>query len=124
MTALGLGVVLACLAFTISRCAYHYQPKRVDDGEIIDLLSALAEKHPRYGFRKLFTRLRNQGYGWNHKRVYRIYCGLKLNLRRKGKRRLPTRHPEPLAVPTSANDCWSVDFMSDALYSGRHFSHV
>jgi putative transposase len=122
VTELGLGVVLACSAFKISRCTYYYQPKLVDDNELIDVLSALAQKHPRYGFRKLFKRLRNQGYGWNHKRVYRIYCGLKLNLRRKGKRRLPSRSPEPLAVPASANDCWSMDFMSDSLYSGRRFT--
>jgi len=73
VTALGLGVVLACHAFKVSRCAYYYQPKLVDDRQIIDILSVLARKHPRYGFRKLFKRLRNQGYGWNHKRVYRIY---------------------------------------------------
>lgn len=118
---LELGVVLACEAFKISRCMYYYQPKLVDDTVIIDELSALAEKHPKYGFRKLFMRLRNQGFSWNHKRVYRIYCGLKLNLRRKGKKRLPNRHPEPLAVPSSANDSWSMDFMSDSLYSGRRF---
>jgi putative transposase len=121
VTELGLGVVLACKAFKISRCTYYYQPKLVNDTELIDVLSALAHKHPRYGFRKLFKRLRHQGYSWNHKRVYRIYCGLKLNLRRKGKRRLPTRSPEPLAVPASANDCWSMDYMSDSLYSGRRF---
>lgn len=118
---LGLGVVLACDTFCISRCTYYYQSKLVDDSEIIDALSTLAQKHTTYGFRKLFKRLRLLGYAWNHKRVYRIYCGLKLNLRRKGKKRLPTRAPEPLAVPTSANDCWSMDFMSDNLYSGKHF---
>ncbi|HIB61623.1 MAG TPA: transposase, partial [Methylococcaceae bacterium] len=31
--------------------------------------TALAENHPKYGFRKLFMRLRNQGFSWNHKRV-------------------------------------------------------
>lgn len=113
--------MLACEAFCISRCTYYYQSKLVDDTEIIEALSTLAQKYPRYGFRKLFKRLRLSGYLWNHKRVYRIYCGLKLNLRRKTKKRLPTRAPEPLTVPSSANDCWSMDFMSDNLYSGRHF---
>ena len=55
---LGLGVVLACEAFKISRCMYYYQPKLVDDTVIIDEFSALAKKHPKYGFRKLFMRLR------------------------------------------------------------------
>ena len=113
--------MLACEAFCISRCTYYYQPRLIDDSEIIEALTVLAQRHPRYGFRKLFKRLRLLGHGWNHKRVYRIYCALKLNLRRKTKKRLPTRNPEPLAVPTSSNDCWSMDFMSDNLYSGRHF---
>jgi putative transposase len=60
----------------------------------------------------LFKRLRRLGHGWNHKRVYRIYCSLKLNKRRKGKRRLPTR---------AMNERWSADFMSDALWCGRRF---
>lgn len=118
---LGLGVVLACQALNISRCTYYYQPKLVDDSDIINELVPLAERHPNYGFRKMFKRIRNQGFGWNHKRVYRVYCGLKLNLKRKGKKRLPNRNPEPLAVPTSANDCWSMDFMHDSLYQGRPF---
>lgn len=42
------------------------------------------------------------GRGCNHKRVYRIYCGLKLNGRRTGKKRLPSHTPDPLAVPAPA----------------------
>lgn len=118
---LGLGVVLACQAFNISRCTYYYQPKLVDDSAIVDELVELATQHPRYGFHKMFTRLKLLGFKWNHKRVHRVYCGLKLNLRRKHKKRLPTREPEPLSVPTSSNDCWSMDFMHDSLSCGRAF---
>lgn len=122
MNCFGLAVVLACDALSISRCSFYYQAKRIDDSEIIAILTNLAEQYPRYGFRKLFKRLRHLGHSWNHKRVYRVYCGLKLNLRRrKGKKRLPSRHPEPLTVPPKANDSWSMDFMSDNLYSGRSF---
>jgi putative transposase len=66
------------------------------DGEIIKLLLELAHGRPEQGFGKLFKRLRAAGHRWNHKRVYRIYCSLKLNKRRKGKKRLPTRCPAPL----------------------------
>jgi len=44
-----------------------------------------------------------------------------LNIRRKGRKRLPNRYPEPLKVPECINQCWSADFMSDALWSGRRF---
>tara|TARA_R100000687_G_scaffold82893_1_gene83725 strand:+ start:1906 stop:2619 length:714 start_codon:yes stop_codon:yes gene_type:complete len=88
---------------------------------VIDVLLALTDKYPRYGFRKLFKILRRQGHVWNHKRVYRVYCLLKLNLRRKGKKRLPSRNPEPLCVPELTNHCWSIDFMADSLRCGRRF---
>src|SRR4030095_5867156 len=55
------------------------------------------------------------------KRVYRVYCALKLNKRRKGKRRLPTRTPAPLKVSEAGNECSSADCMSDALWSGQRF---
>ncbi len=42
-------------------------------------------------------------------------------MRRKAKRRLPSRSPFPLVVPAMANDCWSMDFMSDALQHGHRF---
>jgi putative transposase len=64
--------------------------------------------------------LRNvQGYGWNHKRVYRVYCELELNLRIKPKKRLKRDKPEPLVVPDRPNETWSMDFMADQLADGR-----
>ena len=105
----------------MSRGAYYYVPKRPDDSDVITALLALVERHPRWGFSKLRKRLRHLGHRWNHKRIYRVYCELKLNMRRKAKRRLPTRNPAPLAVPSTVNYCWSMDFMSDALSHGYRF---
>ena len=117
----GASTRLACKVLQISRTTYQYKPDTKRDDPVIDALQQLAEKYPRYGFGKMFPILRRQGHPWNHKRVHRIYCELKLNMRRKGKRRLPTRNPAPLSVPASINQCWSIDFMSDALWSGRKF---
>lgn len=111
----------ACLLFTISRTVYRYQPDETKDFPVIEALQELAERYPRYGFGKMFPILRRHGHKWNHKRVHRVYCDLKLNMRRKYKKRLPSRNPEPLSVPESINQCWSVDFMSDALWCGRKF---
>ncbi len=79
------------------------------------------EEKPAYGFGLMVDTLRREGKPWNHKRVYRVYRALNLNLRRKGKKRLPNRYPQPLSVPESINQCWSIDFMSDALMNGRRF---
>lgn len=65
--------------------------------------------------------LRNQGYGWNHKRIHRVYREMKLNLRIKPKKRLPSREPVPLVQPDQVNESWSLDFMSDSLSNGRAF---
>lgn len=116
-----LSIRAACRALTISRSVYGYQPDADKDQHVIKVLLELADRYPRYGFGKMFALIRRQGHPWNHKRVHRIYCALKLNMRRKGKKRLPKRHPEPLRVPETINQCWSADFMSDALWCGRRF---
>lgn len=69
-----------------------------------------------------FLYLRNtKGYGWNHKRVYRIYRELELNLRIKPKRRIKRDYPGKLDAPTAPNQVWSMDFMSDQLSSRKTF---
>jgi len=111
----------ACRVIALRRSVNRYRPRPNRDGEIIKLLLELAHGRPEQGFPKLFKRMRRLGHGWNHKRVYRVYIALKLNKRRKGKRRLPTRNPAPLQVTQTMNECWSADFMSDALWDGRRF---
>ena len=117
----GLAIRQACQVVGISRTAFYYEPKLNDDEKIEAKLRLLAKEKLRWGFGKMFPWLRRRGYGWNHKRVHRIYCAMKLNLRTKPKKRLPSRNPQPLAQPRSANVCWSLDFMHDSLLTGRSF---
>ena len=111
----------ACRLTGLSRSVKRYEPKRPDDSEVIDALGRLAERHPRFGFRKLFVLLRKAGHPWNHKKVWRVYCAMKLNVRRRFKRRYRPEAPETLLQPIRPNQAWSADFMSDALYDGRAF---
>ena len=111
----------ACRVVNLSRSVKRYVYKGRDDSEVIDALSALAERHPRFGFRKLFKLLRKAGHLWNHKRVWRVYCAMKLNLRRRFKQRYKPAAPAVLLQPIRPNQAWSADFMSDALYDGRAF---
>jgi hypothetical protein len=53
------------------------------DREVIEAINKVLEHHGRWGFWKCFKALRRKGYQWNHKRVYRIYCQLKLNHKRR-----------------------------------------
>ena len=117
----GLSERHTCRLLGISRTAYRYQAKKQDDREIKKQLRQLAERKPRWGFGKMKDWLRNHGYRWNHKRVHRVYTELGLNLRIKPKKRLPAREPQTLVQPAVPNECWSMDFMSDSLTSGRTF---
>lgn len=105
----------------MSRTTCQYQAKKKDDKDIQDALMALATKHVAIGFWQCCYRLWNKGFQWNHKRIYRVYTAMKLNIRRRAKRRLPERVKQPLAVPTAPNQVWSIDFMSDCLTDGRRF---
>lgn len=115
---------VACEIVNLPRSSWYYVSRREPDPEervIEDFLRDYVAKRPRRGFGKCFSRARRMGYIWNHKRVYRIYKQLGLNLRRRVKHRLPERVKQPLAAPLSPNAGWSMDFMSDRLSNGRQF---
>lgn len=112
---------LACQIVGISESCYHYQARLSSENEeIADWLLRLTATHKRWGFGLCFSYLRNvKNFTWNHKRVYRIYLDLELNLRIKPKRRIKRDKPDALKVPTHINQVWSMDFMSDSLADGR-----
>ena len=122
-TTYGASIRRVCVAFGISETCYRYRPILSDENaEIADWLIRLTHNHKDWGFGLCHDYLRNvKGFGWNHKRIYRIYCELALNLRIKPRRRLQREKPEPLAVPAAPNDTWSMDFMQDRLIDGRPF---
>ncbi len=111
----------ACEIFTISLGCFWYRSKRKPDDEIIDILLKFARENPRWGFGLMFGWLRYEDYKWNHKRVYRVYKELCLNLRIKAKRRFKNRNPIPLDDAEASNDYWSLDFTSDSATDGRKF---
>ena len=119
-TAESISTVRACRIIGISLSAAYYTSRK-DDSEVILKLQSLAQQLPTRGFGVYYGRIRNEGLIWNHKRVKRVYDLLKLNMRRKHKRRLPNREKKPLEQPESINQKWSMDFMSDALIDGRKF---
>lgn len=118
-----VSIVLACATFGISETCYHYRRVlNAENEEIADWLLRLTSCYKRWGFGLCFFYLRNvKGFEWNHKRVYRIYRELELNLRIKPRRRLKREKPEALAVPEQPNDTWSMDFMADQRTNGRSF---
>ena len=118
-----LSIRAACTLFMISSTCYYYVPKlKKENEEVAKWLIHLTEKRRNWGFKLCFLYLRNvKKFTWNHKRVYRIYCELSLNMRIKPKRRLNREKPEKLEVPNEMNKTWSMDFMHDQLSDGRSF---
>lgn len=111
----------ACNILGLSKSGFYHKRKPKQDAQIIEVLNKQVQAHPQEGFWLSYSRLRNQGYPWNHKRVYRVYKSLGLSLRRMKKKRLPSRIKEPLIVPENLNDTWSIDFTSDCLENKRTF---
>lgn len=110
----------ACVLFCISTSVFYHRAKRKDgDDSIINELSLIANAHCTWGFWMMYHRLRKLEYSWNHKRVYRIYKQMRLNLRCKRKKRLPVPVKEPLSRPIYPNVTWSLDFMHDTLKCGK-----
>jgi len=116
-----ISIRLACVCMGISETCYRYESKLSSENEqVADWLLRLTNAHKRWGFGLCYFYLRNvKGFRWNHKRVYRIYRELELNLRIKPRRRLKRDKPDVLSVPTAVNQVWSIDFMSDTLFDGR-----
>jgi putative transposase len=110
-----------CKAVGLPRSSYSYKRTPKNDQMIIDTLLELTSNHPAIGFWQSYHRIRSMGYRWNHKRVYRVYTALKLNIRRRAKKGLPARAKQQLFQPEGVNQVWSLDFMHDSLWDGRGF---
>lgn len=111
----------ACKAVRLPRSTVQYQSRPKQDEGVIEELNSLVAKHPAIGFWQSYHRIRNKGIVWNHKRVYRVYAGMGLNIRRRSKKRLPARVKQALYQPELMNEVWSIDFMNDTLWDGRKY---
>ncbi|MFT5810459.1 MAG: putative transposase [Rubritalea sp.] len=116
-----VSIRIACDVLSISATCFAYQARLSDENvEIADCLLRLSRANKRWGFGLYFIFLRNsKGFKWNHKRAYRIYRELELNLRIKPRKRIKRDKPEALSVPSKINQVWPMDFMSDSLKDGR-----
>jgi putative transposase len=112
----------ACVVIQMARSTQRYKSIREDDPALRHRIREIAETRVRYGYRRIHTLLRREGWHANHKRVYRVYCEEGLNLRRKRPRRHVSgahRIGRPLAM--EVDECWSMDFVCDSLFNGRRF---
>jgi putative transposase len=102
------------------RSSHRYEATRDDQAVLRMRIRELAEARVRYGYYRIYILLRREGWRVNHKRVYRLYQKEGLSLRRKRPRRHASAAQRVERIEAgAANECWSMDFVSDALYDGR-----
>ena len=110
----------ACRLVGLSRTVLHYEPKMSEhNAELGARIAELAAARRRFGYRRIHALLRREGNQANHKRVYRLYRLAGLAVARRRKRARVAVEREPLSLPERPNEVWSMDFVMDALSSGR-----
>jgi putative transposase len=106
----------------ICRTSYRYRSTRDEQAPLRLIINEIARVRVRYGYKRIYVLLRREGWAINHKRVYRIYCEEGLNLRAKKPKRHRSAAQRVQRPPaTFQNESWSMDFVTDSLFSGHRF---
>lgn len=119
--AMSLSERRACSLVDADRTMIRYKSRRPPDTELRARLRELANERKRFGYRRLFILLRQEGETSGVNRIHRLYREEGLTVRkRKGRRRsIGTR--APIVVEAKPNARWSLDFVHDQLANGRRF---
>ena len=113
----------ACQVLSQPRSTQRYAVRtRDDERPLVQLMLALARRHPRYGYRRSWALLRCDGFRVNRKRVYRLWRREGLKVPRKQRKRRRLGHSGNGCVRHRAeriNHVWCYDFVSDQTVDGR-----
>lgn len=113
------GVTRACGLVGLSRSLYRYRSRREPCVALRERICEIAALKRRFGYRRVYRRLKREGWVVNRKRVYRLYREEGLAVRRRKRKRIGLVERKPLPKPAAANISWSMDFVSDGLADGR-----
>ncbi len=118
--ATGLSQRRACrlTGLSLSTCRYEAQ-RPAADAHLSERITELALERRRFGYRRIWQLLRREGLHVNHKRVYRLYHLRGLGVKRRRRRKELATERLPLLRPAAPNLTWSMDFVMDALATGR-----
>jgi putative transposase len=114
----GMSERRACKLVNLDRSSYRYEPAPDHNAQLREELVNLAKQKPRSGYRRLHALLTRRGHHSSPQRLYRVYKSEGLAVRRLKRKRL-TRPAALLPHLHRANQEWALDFVSDALATGR-----
>jgi putative transposase len=110
----------SCRLSKVSRHLIHYEHKQSQlDFKLTEKLKELTERYTRYGLRRIHQMLLREGFAVNIKRVHRLWKMLKLQIRRKIKRKRYQPKPEDMLQSSKPNQIWAMDFMFDSTAHGK-----
>lgn len=115
----GLSQRRVCQLVGTARSTVRYRSRRGDDAALRTRLRELAAQRPRFGYRRLHVLLRREGIVVNHKRVERLYREEGLAVHQRKRKAVARMHRGRPPAPQRANEQWALDFLQDALASGR-----
>lgn len=113
----------ACKVVSQWRSTQRYCPRLLDkDKLLVKQIKSLAQRHRRYGYRRITALLRADGWAVNRKRVYRIWRqeGLKVPKKQRKRKRLGCSDNSCVRKRAEyINHIWSYDFLKDQTEDGR-----
>ena len=109
----------ACRLLEVDRSTYRYEPRPDRNEKLREALLETADRYRRFGYRRLWVILTTrQGWKVSLGRVHRLCQQEGLTVRRQKRKRIRGIAPvNPLVM--RSNQEWALDFVSDALSSGR-----
>ena len=112
----------ACRLLRLNRGTKRYQSIRSDDLRLVERLKELAAERRKFGYRRLHTMLKREGFRVNQKKVRRIYREQKLSIKLRKRSKVRSIVRVPMKPASQANERWCMGFVSDQLGpSGRRF---
>ena len=111
----------ACSLIAADRKMIRYRSRRPPDTELRARLHELANQRRRFGYRRLYILLRDEGEPSGINRIYRLYREEGLAVRKRRTRRKAVGTRAPILVEAKPNARWSLDFVHDQLAYGRRF---
>lgn len=118
---LGLSERRACAIVNADRKMVRYRSRQPPDTGLRTQLRELANERKRFGYRRLFVLLRQQGEPSGLNRIYRLYREEGLTVRKRRARRRAVGTRAPILVEARSNARWSLDFVHDQFACGRRF---
>jgi len=116
----GVSIRRACRTLELDTSTFHYGSRRSDQAGLRARIQEICATRVRYGYRRVQVLLEREGWQVNHKRTYRLYTELGLQLRNKTpKRRVRAKLRDDRQPASRPNDIWAMDFLHDQLATGR-----